>query len=389
MDSQSVAPVVLVILDGWGYRDALDGNAVLAAETPVLDSLWAAYPHTLLQASGRAVGLPAGQMGNSEVGHLTLGAGRVVPQELVRISDAIETGSLFQDPLLMQVCRQLRERGGRFHFVGLCSEGGVHSHIDHLYGLLKLAAQAEIPAYVHAITDGRDTLPRDGARVLAALEKELQWLGNGVIATLSGRYYAMDRDRRWERTQKAYEIMTQDGPGRGQSAAEVMEAFYAQDLTDEFIPPTRLAPGAVQPGDAVLFFNFRPDRARQLTQAFVCPDFSGFQRPLLPDLTFITMTQYEAELPVQVLFKPQNLDHLLGQVVSEAGLKQLRIAETEKYAHVTYFFNGGIEQPFPGEDRILVQSPLVTTYDQVPEMRKRQVSPGWSRRRTIKVRLDD
>lgn len=368
MDAQSVAPVVLVILDGWGHRDALDGNAVLGAETPVLDSLWAAYPHTLLEASGRAVGLPAGQMGNSEVGHLTLGAGRVVPQELVRVSDAVETGSLFQEPLLVDLCRTLQERGGRLHLLGLCSRGGVHSHIDHLYGLLKLAAQAQVPAYIHAITDGRDTLPREGATVLAALQKELDLLGNGVIATLSGRYYAMDRDRRWDRIQKAYEVMTEDGPGQSRSAAEVIQEFYNQDLTDEFIPPTRLAPGAVQAGDAVIFFNFRPDRARQLTQAFVCPDFSGFERPLLPNLTFITMTQYEADLPVEVLFKPQNLDHLLGQVVSEANLKQLRIAETEKYAHVTYFFNGGIEQPFPGEDRILVQSPMVTTYDQAPEM---------------------
>ncbi|MCJ2543273.1 2,3-bisphosphoglycerate-independent phosphoglycerate mutase [Thermostichus vulcanus] len=368
MDTQSVAPVVLVILDGWGYRDALDGNAVLSAHTPVMDSLWAAYPHTLLEASGRAVGLPAGQMGNSEVGHLTLGAGRVVPQELVRISDAVETGSLFQEPLLVDLCRTLKERRGRLHLLGLCSKGGVHSHIDHLYGLLKLAAQAQVPTYIHAITDGRDTLPREGATVLAALQKELDLLGNGVIATLSGRYYAMDRDRRWDRIQKAYEVMTQDGPGQGRSAAEVMEEFYSQDLTDEFIPPTRLAPGAIQDGDGVIFFNFRPDRARQLTHAFVSPDFSGFERPLLPNLTFITMTQYEADLPVEVLFKPQNLDHLLGQVVSEANLKQLRIAETEKYAHVTYFFNGGIEQPFPGEDRILVQSPMVTTYDQAPEM---------------------
>ncbi|MGQ9837268.1 MAG: 2,3-bisphosphoglycerate-independent phosphoglycerate mutase [Cyanobacteriota bacterium] len=374
MDTQSVAPVVLVILDGWGYRDVLDGNAVLSAHTPVMDSLWATYPHTLLEASGRAVGLPAGQMGNSEVGHLTLGAGRVVPQELVRISDAVETGYLLQEPLLVDLCRTLKERGGRLHLLGLCSKGGVHSHIDHLYGLLKLAAQAQVPTYIHAITDGRDTLPCEGVTILAALQKELDLLGNGVIATLSGRYYAMDRDRRWDRTQKAYEVMTKDGPSQGRSVAEVMEEFYSQDLTDEFIPPTRLAPGAIQDGDAVIFFNFRPDRARQLTQAFVSPDFSGFERPLLPNLTFVTMTQYEADLPVQVLFKPQNLEHLLGQVVSEANLKQLRIAETEKYAHVTYFFNGGIEQPFPGEDRILVQSPMVTTYDQAPEMSALEVT---------------
>ncbi|MDX2270753.1 MAG: 2,3-bisphosphoglycerate-independent phosphoglycerate mutase [Cyanobacteriota bacterium] len=374
MSAQPVAPVVLVILDGWGYRDAIDGNAVLGAKTPVLDSLWSAYPHTLLQASGRAVGLPADQMGNSEVGHLTLGSGRIVPQELVRISDAVEDGSLAENSTLKQGLASLKQRQGRLHLVGLCSEGGVHSHIEHLYGLLKIAADWDIPTYIHAITDGRDTLPRDGARTLAQLQEKIDLLGFGVIATVGGRYFAMDRDKRWDRLQKMYDVMTQDGVGDGRTAVEVLQAAYAQNLSDEFLPPIRLAPGAVEAGDAVLFFNFRPDRARQLTQAFVDPNFAGFDRERIPSLDFLTMTQYDSELAVPVLFKPQNLDHLLGQVVSEHGLKQLRLAETEKYAHVTYFFNGGIEQPYPGEDRELVQSPFVSTYDQAPAMSAAEVT---------------
>jgi 2,3-bisphosphoglycerate-independent phosphoglycerate mutase len=364
----TVAPVVLVILDGWGYRDELDGNAVLRANTPILDSLWSAYPHTLLQASGKAVGLPVGQMGNSEVGHLTLGAGRIVPQELVRISDAIEEGRLAQNPILKQSLQILKERGSQLHLVGLCSDGGVHSHQDHLHALLEIACTSGVPTCIHAITDGRDTKPTSGTKYLAQLQQKITDLNFGKIVTVAGRYYAMDRDRRWERIQSAYRVMTQDGEGIGKTAVQVLEDSYRQDITDEFIVPTRLETGAIQAGDGVLFFNFRPDRARQLTQAFVSPGFEGFERIQIPDLTFITMTQYEADLPVQVLFTPQNMDHLLGQVVSEHGLKQFRIAETEKYAHVTYFFNGGIETPFAGEDRELIPSPTVATYDETPEM---------------------
>jgi len=369
-----VAPVVLVILDGWGHRDDPDGNAIRAAQAPVMQSLWAAYPHTLLEASGRAVGLPAGQMGNSEVGHLTLGSGRIVPQELVRISDAAETGSLGREPILVSLFQTLKGTGKALHLTGLCSEGGVHSHIDHLYALVGIAKDWGIPTYIHVITDGRDTPPRDALQTLAGLEQRLATLQHGVIATLGGRYYAMDRDRRWDRTEKMYRVMTEDGPGSGQTLTQAIAAAYAQDITDEFIRPVRLAPGAVQPGDGVIFFNFRPDRARQLTQAFMQPDFGGFVRDPIPDLHFVTMTQYGADLPVAVIFPPQNLDRLLGEVVSEHGLKQLRLAETEKYAHVTYFFNGGKETPFPGEDRILVPSPIVTTYDQAPAMSAPEVT---------------
>ncbi len=368
MAAQPVAPVVLVILDGWGYRESLDGNAVLAANTPVIDSLWDAYPHTLLGASGRAVGLPSDQMGNSEVGHLTLGAGRIVPQELVRITDAAEDGSLGLNPTFVNLCQTLKQRGGRLHLVGLCSPGGVHSHTDHLYALIRAAKAQAVPTYIHAITDGRDTRPKDGLTTLEGLQQELNHLEFGTIATVGGRYYAMDRDHRWDRVQKMYDVMTQDHQGNGKTASQVLREAYDQEITDEFLVPVRLAPGAVQAGDGVLFFNFRPDRARQLTQAFVDPDFSGFERELIQNLSFVTMTQYHATLPVEVLFKPQNLDQLLGQVVSQRGLKQLRLAETEKYAHVTYFFNGGVEQPYPGEDRELIPSPAVATYDEFPPM---------------------
>ena len=368
MATHPVAPAVLIILDGWGHRDTLDGNAVLNATTPVIDSLWATYPHTLIGASGRAVGLPTGQMGNSEVGHLTLGSGRIVPQELVRISDAVEEGTLAQNPTLLSLCEQVRGRGGRLHLVGLCSTGGVHSHVDHLCGLVEVAKAQGLSPLIHAISDGRDTRPRVGAELLEDLQQRLNRIGAGQIVTLGGRYYAMDRDRRWDRVEKMYRVITEDDPTADGSAAQVLRESYKQEIGDEFVEPVRLAPGAVQAGDGVIFFNFRPDRARQLTHAFVSPNFSGFERQLIPDLAFATMTQYESDLPVQVLFTPQNLDNLLGQVVSEHGLKQLRLAETEKYAHVTYFFNGGHEQPYPDEDRVLIPSPAVATYDQAPEM---------------------
>jgi len=374
MVAPMVSPVVLVILDGWGHREDQDGNAIRAAHAPVMHSLWETYPHTLLDASGRAVGLPAGQMGNSEVGHLTLGSGRIVPQELVRISDAAETGSLGQEPVLVFLLQTLKTSGKALHLTGLCSEGGVHSHLDHLHALVSIAKDWGIPTYIHVITDGRDTPPRDALLTLTRLEHHLESLQHGLIATLGGRYYAMDRDRRWDRTEKMYRVMTEDGPGTGQTLTQAIAAAYAQDINDEFILPVRLAAGAVQPGDGVLFFNFRPDRGRQLTQAFVQPDFVGFHRDPIADLHFVTLTHYGADLPVAVIFPPQNLDRLLGEVVSEHGLRQLRLAETEKYAHVTYFFNGGKETPFPGEERILVPSPMVTTYDQAPAMSAQEVT---------------
>ncbi|RUR74213.1 2,3-bisphosphoglycerate-independent phosphoglycerate mutase [Chlorogloeopsis fritschii PCC 9212] len=369
MTKAPVAPVVLVILDGWGYCEEIQGNAIAAANTPVMDSLWAAYPHTLIRTSGKAVGLPEGQMGNSEVGHLNIGAGRVVPQELVRISDAVEDGSILQNPALVNICQQVKSRNGKLHIVGLCSEGGVHSHVSHLFGLLDLAkAQGISEICIHAITDGRDTAPTEGVNAIALLQNYIERIGVGRIVTLSGRYYAMDRDRRWDRVKRAYDVMTQDSPGSGCSALEILQASYAEGVTDEFVAPVRIAPGAVEAGDGVIFFNFRPDRARQLTQAFVSPEFNGFERQQITPLEFATFTQYDPDLKVAVAFEPQNLSNILGEVISQHDLKQFRTAETEKYAHVTYFFNGGLEEPFPGEDRELVNSPMVATYDKAPTM---------------------
>ncbi|MEO0985689.1 MAG: 2,3-bisphosphoglycerate-independent phosphoglycerate mutase [Cyanobacteria bacterium J06639_14] len=369
MNQAPVPPMVLVILDGWGYRADTDGNAVAVSQTPVMDSLWTAYPHTLIHTSGKDVGLPDGQMGNSEVGHLNIGAGRVVPQELVRISDAIEDGSIQENDVLLEVCQAVRYRNGKLHLIGLCSEGGVHSHLKHLFGLLDMAKAQDIEdVCIHAITDGRDTRPTEGYRSIQAIQDYTERYGIGRIVTLSGRYFAMDRDHRWDRVEKAYRVMANDGEGDGRSAVEIIQAAYTAEMTDEFMEPVRVAPGAVEPGDGVIFFNFRPDRARQLTQAFVDPDFTGFERPYLEALNFVTMTQYDANLPVQVAFTPQNLSNILGEVIANQGLKQLRTAETEKYAHVTYFFNGGLEDALEGEDRELIPSPSVATYDQAPGM---------------------
>lgn len=377
MAQAPVYPVVLVILDGWGYREQKEGNAIALAKTPVMDSLWAAYPRTLIRTSGKAVGLPEGQMGNSEVGHMNIGAGRVVKQELMRISDAVEDGSLLSNPALVKVCQEVRASKGKLHLAGLCSEGGVHSHINHLFGLLELAKAQEISdVCIHVITDGRDTSPTEGQQVIEQIEAAIARIGVGRIVTICGRYYSMDRDRRWERTKRAYDLMTTDGAGDGRQARQILLDSYQQGITDEFIVPTRVAPGAVEAGDGMIFFNFRPDRARQITYAFVDPNFKGFERQQIRPLHYATFTQYDVDLPVLVAFEPQNLDNILGEVISKHGLKQLRTAETEKYAHVTYFFNGGLEEPFEGEDRVLVQSPMVPTYDQAPSMSAVEVTEG-------------
>ena len=371
----SVSPVVLIILDGWGYREQTDGNAIAVGNTPVMDSLWTAYPRTLIRASGKAVGLPEGQMGNSEVGHLNIGAGRIVPQELVRITDAVEDGTLLDNPALVKVCQEVRERDGKLHLVGLCSDGGVHSHLQHLLGLLDLAQKKGVSQVcIHAITDGRDTNPKDGIKALQQIQDHIDQIGLGQIVTLSGRYYAMDRDNRWDRIQKAYLNMTVESEGTELSAVEVLQRSYDEGVTDEFVIPTRLKPGAVEAEDGVIFFNFRPDRARQLTQVFVDPNFNSFEREIIQPLAFATFTQYDANFPVLVAFQPQNLNNILGEVIAAHGLKQFRTAETEKYAHVTYFFNGGLEQPFEGEDRELIPSPAVATYDQDPKMSADEVT---------------
>lgn len=369
MTQAPIAPLVLVILDGWGYRPDIQGNAIAQAKTPNIDSLWTAYPHTLIDTSGRAVGLPDGQMGNSEVGHLNIGAGRIVPQELVRISDAVKDDSILQNPALLKVCDAIKQRQTKLHLLGLCSDGGVHSHSDHLIGLLRLAkAQNITEVCIHVITDGRDTNPRDGVLAIKKIEAAIAELGVGKIVTIGGRYYALDRDHRWDRVKLAYDVMTQAGDGCGESATTVLTNSYANDKTDEFIIPTRIAPGAIEAGDGIVFFNFRPDRSRQLTHALVSNKFTGFIRPQISDLTVATFTQYDSMLPVLVAFEPQQLHHLLGEVLAERGLKQFRVAETEKYAHVTYFFNGGLEEPLPGEDRELIPSPQVATYDRTPAM---------------------
>jgi 2,3-bisphosphoglycerate-independent phosphoglycerate mutase len=370
-----VAPVVLTILDGWGYRLDDAHNAIRAADTPVMDALWHAYPHTLIEASGAAVGLPDDQMGNSEVGHLTIGSGRIIRQELVRIGQAVRDGSLSRNSALNALADRLLANGGCLHLVGLCSDGGVHSHVDHLGGLLQWAAARGIKdVCVHVITDGRDTPPSSAPTYVARVEDLIAEAGVGRIATLCGRYWAMDRDHRWERTEKAYRLLSEAGPVTAPSAASAISEAYASGVEDEFIEPVRLAEGTVKAGDGLVCFNFRPDRVRQLIRAFVLPDFDPFARERIEDLAVVTFTQYEKGLPVAVAFPPESLDGLLGQVISEAGLRQFRTAETEKYPHVTYFMNGGIEQAFPGEDRHLVPSPRVATYDQSPAMSAEQLT---------------
>ncbi len=343
----------------------------------VMDSLFETYPHTLIQASGKAVGLPNGQMGNSEVGHLNIGAGRVVPQELVRISDAFEDGSINENAALTEICQKIAQNNTKLHLMGLCSDGGVHSHLDHLLGLLDLAKYNGVKEVcVHVITDGRDTNTTEGINYIKAIQEHIDKIGLGTIVTICGRYYAMDRDRRWDRIQKAYDLYTNNQPIDNRTATQVMEDYYAEDKTDEFILPIRIAEGAVSEGDGVIFYNFRPDRARQICSAFTMKKFDGFERDLIKNLNFVTFTQYDPNLPVKVAFEPQHLTNILGEIIANRGLKQFRTAETEKYPHVTYFFNGGLEQPFKGEERKLVQSPMVATYDKAPAMSAEEVTEG-------------
>ena len=379
MDRQpQEAPVVLVILDGWGHRDSPTDNAIRAARTPNMDALWQTCPHTLIQASGSAVGLPDGQMGNSEVGHLTIGSGRVVRQELVRIGHAIRDGSFRRNLQLNALAQRLEDRGTTLHLVGLLSDGGVHSHVDHLAGLLRWAASRRFSRVcVHGITDGRDTADHAGPGYVKDLQQLMTSLDCGRITTLCGRYWAMDRDQRWERTAKIYQLLTEEDSNHHPDPLAALQASYDKGIGDEFLEPHRFGEGVLQPGDGLICFNFRPDRVRQMMRALVLNNFNGFPRPVWPSpLDVVTFTQYEHGLPVGVAFPPQPLDHLLGDVVAEYGLRQFRIAETEKYPHVTYFFNGGRERPLPGEDRHLVPSPKVATYDQSPAMSAWDVTDG-------------
>jgi 2,3-bisphosphoglycerate-independent phosphoglycerate mutase len=369
----------LIVLDGWGERASEVGNAIRLARTPVMDHLHATYRSAHLTTCGEAVGLPAGQMGNSEVGHLNLGAGRIVYQDLTRIDKAVEDGSLARNPTLAGAFAHAIDRGGALHFIGLLSPGGVHSHERHLHAMIRAAAEAGVERIVvHAFTDGRDTAPRSAGPSLEAAESLLRSLGPHGIGTVSGRYYAMDRDKRWERTERAYRtLVAGDGP-RAATPAIALEAAYARGEGDEFVLPTVIGDPAerrIGRGDAVVAFNFRPDRMRQLSRALTDSAFDAFARPEAPlDLHYVCMTEYDETFPHPVLFRDEPLRKTLGEVVSAAGIRQLRIAETEKYAHVTYFMNGSEETPFDGEDRLLVPSPKVATYDLKPEMSAREVT---------------
>ncbi|MGB9791874.1 MAG: 2,3-bisphosphoglycerate-independent phosphoglycerate mutase [Thermacetogeniaceae bacterium] len=375
-------PLALIILDGWGCSPEKRGNAIFLADTPNFDSLRNVYPYTTLKASGEDVGLPPGQMGNSEVGHLNIGAGRIVYQDITRISRAIRTGEFFENPVLAEAMKKAKDGGKSLHLFGLVSDGGVHSHLTHLYALLEMARRYGLPrVFVHAFLDGRDVPPSSAKEYIQELEKKCEELGTGRIATVMGRYYAMDRDKRWERVEKAFNAIVHGEGEKARSALEAVERSYENGVTDEFVVPTVILDssgnpvGRVEKEDVIIFFNFRADRAREITRAFTDKDFEGFRRrDGYPGVHFVCMTQYDATIDAPVAFPPQSLKHTLGEVLAERGLKQLRIAETEKYAHVTFFFNGGVEKPNPGEERILIPSPKVATYDLKPEMSAYEVT---------------
>src|SRR5690348_13068416 len=372
-------PIVLTVLDGWGFRAESKGNAIALARKPNYDKLLAQFPNTLIHTSGQSVGLPEGQMGNSEVGHLNIGAGRIVLMDITRIDEAFRSGALFHNELLLGAMKRGRER--QLHLLGLVSDGGVHSHIEHLFGLLRMAQQNKVErVFVHCFLDGRDTPPHSGIDYLRQLQQKTRELGLGQIASLAGRYYAMDRDNRWERIERAYRAVVHgQAEWRTADPIEAVRKSYEQGVTDEFVEPvvitTNGEPGAVpvapiRDDDAVIFFNFRADRARQMTRAIAEPGFDKFAVPGRPkNLFFVAMTQYDKTFTwLKYIFGPEKLEHILAQVFADLNFRNLRVAETEKYAHVTYFFNGGVEKPFGGEERILVPSPKVPTYDLNPEM---------------------
>ena len=373
---------MLMILDGFGENPNNEGNAVNLAKKPNIDKLRKICPVSHIDASGAAVGLPDGQMGNSEVGHTNIGAGRIVYQKLTKITKSIEDGDFFSIPEFTEAIENVKKNNSKLHIMGLLSDGGVHSHQRHLYGLLELAKRKGLDnnVFIHAFMDGRDTLPASGEGYIQELQEKMKEKGVGKIATLSGRYYAMDRDKRWDRVEKAYNALVRGEGVLAKDPIQAIEESYQQEIFDEFVVPTVITDANDQPlakiesGDSVIFFNFRPDRARQLTRAIVDNQFDGFKTDKL-DIDFVCMTEYDDTMPnVKIAFKPEELTNTFGEVVSNLGKKQLRIAETEKYAHVTFFFNGGREEPYPGEDRILVNSPKVATYDLQPEMSAYEVT---------------
>jgi len=375
-------PVALIILDGWGYSEDTESNAIAAAHKPVWDRLWQQYPHSFIRTSGASVGLPGDQMGNSEVGHLNLGAGRVVYQEFTRVSRSIKTGSFFTNATLTGAVDQAINAGRAVHVIGLLSPGGVHSHEEHIHAMIQLAVERGAgQVYLHAFLDGRDTPPRSAAASVQAMEDKFRELGGGRFASMIGRYYAMDRDHRWPRIQLAYDLITLgEAEYQAEDAMTGLEMAYARGEGDEFVKATRIQPEGsppvhVEDGDVVVFMNFRSDRARQITRPFIEPDFDGFERRAQPKLgCFVSLTEYNSEFDIPVAFPSERLKNVFGEFAANLGLHQLRLAETEKYAHVTFFFNGGVEEPFEGEDRILVPSPLVATYDLQPEMSALQVT---------------
>ena len=376
----SKKPTVLMILDGYGLNDKTEGNAVAIAKTPIMDNLMEKYPYVKGNASGLAVGLPDGQMGNSEVGHLNMGAGRIVYQELTRITKEIEDGDFFQNESLLAAVENCKKKDSALHLFGLVSDGGVHSHITHIYGLLELAKRQGLSkVYVHCFLDGRDTPPESGKSYVEQLEAKMQEIGVGQVASVMGRYYAMDRDNRWDRVEKAYRALTEGQGDTASSGTAAIQASYDKGVSDEFVVPAVVVKdgkplAAIQDGDSVIFYNFRPDRAREMTRAFCDDEFTGFTREKRLELCYVCFTEYDVTIPNKlVAFHKVSIENTFGQFLSANGKTQARIAETEKYAHVTFFFNGGVEEPNPGEDRILVKSPKVATYDLQPEMSAPQV----------------
>ena len=372
-------PTMLMILDGWGISENKQYNAVEAANKPNFDKLWANYPHTKLSASGLDVGLPKGQMGNSEVGHLNIGAGRIIYQDFTKINKEIAEGNFFKNPAFLNAIKNAKEKNTSLHIMGLLSDGGVHSHIEHLEALLKLCKDNGLKnVYVHAFLDGRDVPPKCALKYIDMIEKYMSELGVGKIATVSGRYYAMDRDKRWDRVEKAYNALVKGEGLKANTAREAVEKSYDKNVVDEFVVPTVICDNGkpiakISENDSVIFYNFRPDRAREITRALVDKKFDGFKREIFP-LYYVCMTQYDKTIEdVDIAYRPETYANTLGEYLSKNGLKQLRIAETEKYAHVTFFFNGGVEAPNKNEDRILIQSPKVATYDMQPEMSANEV----------------
>lgn len=364
-------PLALIILDGYGIADDTPSNAITSANTPILDTVLSENSVCTLKCSGLDVGLPDGQMGNSEVGHTNIGAGRIVYQELTRITKSIKDGDFYENEDLVSAVNHAKANGTALHILGLLSNGGVHSHTDHIYALLELAKRNNLEkVYVHAFLDGRDVPPSSAIEFLTELETKMAEIGVGKIATVSGRYYALDRDARWDRVEKAYNAIVVGTANKADSAVEFVKNSYANELTDEFIEPTIIDEnGLINSNDAVIFANYRPDRAREITRTLVDTNFEGFERAKTVEVKYVCFTQYDASMPnVSVAFKPQSLENTFGEYISDLGLTQLRIAETEKYAHVTFFFNGGVETTYPGEERELVKSPDVATYDLKPEM---------------------